>query len=233
VYIIKRFLRLLAFSALALFGIGSAQAVVLFDNGSLTQDDYDQPTDLEWFAQQFTTGGQAYTLNSVTLRMSAIGTGSNVPTLDIYSGSSGPTTFVGTLTPPGSYPTTGFPNLGTAVFTSPAISLAAGTTYWAVLHALNGSANPRNEWATTKTSLYGLGTGPGYSEISFRSTNAGSTWAAYGNGTPCQMTVDATLSGAAPPPTVTNVPTLSEWGMIIMAGLLALAAFVTMRRRSN
>jgi hypothetical protein len=32
---------------------------------------------------------------------------------------------------------------------------------------------------------------------------------------------------------ITPVPTLSEWGMIVMAGLMALAAFVTLRRSNS
>jgi hypothetical protein len=32
---------------------------------------------------------------------------------------------------------------------------------------------------------------------------------------------------------VAGVPTLSEWAMLVLAGLMALATFVTMRRRFN
>lgn len=34
-----------------------------------------------------------------------------------------------------------------------------------------------------------------------------------------------------PPPTITNVPTLSEWGLIAMAGILGIAGFIVIRRR--
>jgi len=34
-----------------------------------------------------------------------------------------------------------------------------------------------------------------------------------------------------PPPSVTTVPTLSEWGLIAMAGLMGMAALLVMRRR--
>ena len=43
-----------------------------------------------------------------------------------------------------------------------------------------------------------------------------------------------TFAGCAPPAgSTSNIPTLSEWGMIILAGLLALVGFVAVRRRAR
>jgi hypothetical protein len=43
-----------------------------------------------------------------------------------------------------------------------------------------------------------------------------------------------TFSFAAPPiATPTSVPTLSEWGIILLSGLVALAAFAMSRKRPD
>jgi hypothetical protein len=44
-----------------------------------------------------------------------------------------------------------------------------------------------------------------------------------------QATASLTVISAAP----TSIPTLSEWGMIILSGLMALGAFMVMRRRPS
>ncbi len=43
--------------------------------------------------------------------------------------------------------------------------------------------------------------------------------------------VTQTITITTTQPTVTSVPTLSEWGMIILSGILAMGTFVVMRRR--
>jgi len=39
------------------------------------------------------------------------------------------------------------------------------------------------------------------------------------------------IQGMLPPPPPSNVPTLSEWGLISMAGILGIVGFMVMRRR--
>jgi len=37
--------------------------------------------------------------------------------------------------------------------------------------------------------------------------------------------------GTPPPPSVTDIPTMSEWGLIAMAGILGIVGFMVIRRR--
>lgn len=220
----KRCLSLFASAIFAWLAMGSAQAVVLSGNMDRLQDDYDTASNLNWLAQQFTTGGQPYVLNTVTLSMSISGTGSNLPQLDIYSGdSSKPTTLVATLTPPASYPVT----FGPVVFTSSGLSLAAGTVYWVVLHTATG--NPRYNWAYT---LNTTGIGAGFSPVHVETSGvAPPPWPASIATQPYLMAIDATAAPTPPVANATQVPTLSEWSMIALSVLLALGAVITFRRR--
>jgi hypothetical protein len=188
----KRLVNMLAFGALMALWAGSAQAVVVFYNMDRIAYDVVAASGNIWGAQQFKTDEQAYVLNSVTLLMSE-----NTPggaRVDIYSGDDVPTTYVGTLTSPGSYPAAAAPTL----FAASGVPLAANTTYWVVLHA-QGSGS--YDWVYTDDPT---GSGAGFSPIWADSEDGGVTWPDSDPDYPYVMQVDATATGTA---TVPQAPT--------------------------
>lgn len=61
-------------------------------------------------------------------------------------------------------------------------------------------------------------------------TAGNNTFTAQQNGTGFTFNVTA-APGAVVAPTTTAVPTLSEWGLILLSGVMALVALTTVRRR--
>lgn len=156
-----------------------------------------------WAAQSFITDANTYTLNSITLLMGALNSG-DTGTLALYSGNALPTTFVADLVSPGSYTTITAPN----VFTTPGISLAANTTYWAVLSSTSGVLS----WAYT---LSLAGSGVAFNVASALSGNSGGSWSVSAT-QPFQDSVSATVSGAGSTPEPSTA-------LLFAAGLAAVA----------
>lgn len=189
---------LLAVIATALNG----PAAVLYGNLGESSDGAYPSTDIMWQAQHFTTDGQDYYLDSVTLLMQR-SSGSGAALLEIWSGNnSAPGSMVLTLTSPGSYSS----SLAETVFTySGETTLAANSDYWVVLKA--NVENTTFDWSSTSSAT---GSGAGFSLRWTGTSDSGVTWYPVDTGTPYQMLVD-----------VTPVPEASTGYALIGLGLLA------------
>ena len=184
---------------LALLGgvpLAAGAQTTLSNNLSNTTGGTDAVTGSTYFTSSFGTGVSAYTLNSITLLLdnSVAGTAG----LDIYKdatdyqGNSGlsPGTLVGTLISPASYSTSA---LADTTFTASGITLAANSTYWAVLKANTGEF----DWSFTDDNSVTAGNGIGYQHTYGESDDAGTTW--YTDDTdPQQMSVAATAASPVP-----------------------------------
>jgi len=136
---------------------------VLSTNLTATTTDVETVAGSDWLTASFGTGTSAMVLDSATLKLASIVTGSAA--LSLYTdGGLQPGTFVGTLTSPSSYSTT----LANTTFTSGSLMLAANTTYWLVLSATTGSF----DWAWTTDNS---GTGIGFQHVWGESEDAGDT----------------------------------------------------------
>jgi len=115
----------------------------------------------------------------------------------------------------------------TATFAA-ACTLTANTAYWLVSTSPAGNPGTASWNAGTGSPVTnGLAT---YGGTKFSNT-AGVTWidtTAVWNDVAL-----AQLNGivAAPPPAPASIPTLSEWGMILLASLLAIGSVITLRRQ--
>ena len=193
-------LALTGLTVLALAGgvplAAGAQTTILSDNLNSLSSGTDAVTGPTYFTSSFGTGANTYTLNSVTLLLdnSIAGTAE----LDIYKdasdyqGNSGlvPGTLVGTLISPASYSTSA---LTGTTFTASGITLAANSTYWAVLKANTGEF----DWSFTGDNSVTTGNGLGYQHTYGESDDAGTTW--YTDNTdPQQMSVAATVIAPVP-----------------------------------
>lgn len=70
-----------------------------------------------------------------------------------------------------------------------------------------------------------------FSDAGYGSYTITTTTTACGAGVPPSPVVDTVV--LAVPDATASIPTLSEWGMILLSGVMGIAAFVTMRRRST
>ena len=87
---------------------------------------------------------------------------------------------------------------------------------------------PPAGYALTSISCSGLGAGGTQTpNIGTRSVTLDAAATAAGAALACTFT--NTLDGFVPP--VTSIPTLSEWAMILLAGLMAIAGFAAIRRK--
>jgi hypothetical protein len=188
----KRFLAL-ALPALAFLFASQrptqAAVTVYADNLSKTTAATESASGTRRLTSSFTTGADATYLQSVTLLLANPTTGQ--ATVSVYTnGILSPSTLVGTLTSPASY-TSG---TSETTFTASGIPLAAGTTYWIVLHAGSGTFNW--SWTTDNT-----GTGTGYTHTWGESDDAGASWQTY-NVHPLQMRVTVSSSDTTATPGV-------------------------------
>jgi hypothetical protein len=191
----KRWVGIVVFAAFLAGGAGNVRAdlITLFDNLGKTQSSFDSPTSARYLAQRFMTDVQPYNLNTITLLMKQTSPGVG-PTLQLYSdnglGTSPAGSALMTLTPPGSYTT----DFAANVFSGAAYSLAANTSYWAVLSRPSTGVY---QWGFT---IDDLGGGVGFSPFNAVSTNSGTSWDLQYPADPFQMKVDAnTLAGPAVP----------------------------------
>ena len=200
-----------ALAGLAALPLGArAQATTLSDNLSNATYDIEAVTGSTWAASSFGTDASAYTLDSVTLLLEESSAGT--ATLDIYSdGGLQPGSLVGTLTASTAYSTT---TLSDTTFTASGITLAADTTYWAVLQSSAGEF----DWSYTADNTGG---GAGFQDQWAESDDAGATWFDYDTD-PTQMQVVATAVAAPEPSPAVALP--------LGAALLGAAIFV--RRRN-
>jgi len=177
----------------------AGQSTILFDNIGNTSQGADVYSGTSWRALNFTTDGQPYTLNSVTLLLIEKTPGG--AQVDIYSGNSQPTTWVGTLTSPGTYPS----SLAPVTFTAAGTSLTANGSYWVTLHALGAGTIG---WSWTRDNA---GAGAGFSTKMAASRDAGAFWIPYAN-SPYQMNLTAS---AVPEPGAWAILLLSVGGLAL------------------
>lgn len=209
----------LLLAVFSVFAINAAQAAVLTSNlaetpsGNYTAD-FSGPE-----AEAFTTDASGGTLASVSISIVGVNDASGNFTLRIFSDNAG---VPGSMVPGGLLTGPSNPSVGINTYTAPTpLTLAASTRYWVVAQVSSGTG--AYDWGYTNSANQ---TGPWTIEdFEAYSSNAGSTWNTDVG--VLQMSVSDSVSAA------TAIPTLSEAGMIILSGLLALGAFVTMRRREQ
>ncbi len=165
-------------------------------------------------AQKFTTDSNNYTLNWAKIRLRSNTSGALFA--KIYNDNSNlPNTEVGSLT----VPSIGSTYANYTCNPSGSITLSPNGTYWVVVGVSSGAGD--YDWNYTDSNS---GSGVGFSTRWAYSTNAGSTWTGLDE-EPFMMQVDASISE--------SIPTLNEWGMIILALLLLVSGYFLIRRRQN
>ena len=178
---------------------GAQAQTVLSDNLNSASGGTVTATGASEFASSFTTDASGYTLDSITLLAQEATPGSAV--LSLYTdGGLQPGTLVGVLTSPASYPST----LADTTFTAGNLSLAADSTYWAVLSAPTGAY----DWSTS--SDYDSGLGTGFTNTWDESDDGGLTWFSN-NSYQTQMNVTAS---ASPVPEASSV---ISFGLLLAA----------------
>ena len=195
-----------------LFLASGVQAATLLANlGNPTDGGYGGGPDS---AQSFTTGARDMHVTSISVAWENVGGGVNQ--VGIYTDNAGApsTTLVG------SFFTNPSPTVvGTMVYSGD-VTLAAGTTYWIVVDITDGS-----EVAYTFTTSYM--SNPATGGASFPAGN--SAWGdnLTGAWNPDPANLKLALSGPAP------IPTLDQWGMIVLSLLLGLGAWAALRRQQG
>lgn len=125
----------------------------------------------------FTMGATAYTVTTLTLRLTDVSGNGDSPTVSIWAGTTVPTTQVGTFTNPASFNGTGTFNYAFTAATS--FTLNANVSYFIVVQQLgttgpdygfvwangdsianNPDTKPTGEGATHTTAIYGGSTSP-------------------------------------------------------------------------
>jgi len=141
----------------------------------------------------FTTSTDEFEVTSVTLRLDAYLSASDVAFLTFHKGTtSAPGTLVGSLTAPAST-NNGYANF--VFLPTTAITLEANTLYWLVLAA--GSAQTDFSWVRSDPSSNPTGTATfGNQQIS---DNAGATWSVGSNG-PHSFAIDGNTVSPVPEP---------------------------------
>lgn len=172
-----------------------------------------------------TPAGSSYQLDSIQVRLHDTATATSTPfSFDVYDDNGGvPGTLVSTIgtgtgTAIGGGSSTY--DLYTVTPGSP-IALNANTTYWIV--ASSSSVNScAFGWSSNGTNpTGGIFTYVGEEQFT------GSDWNNR-DGAYQQLEINVSVAAATVP---TSIPTLSEWGMIMLSILLALAAVFTLRRQ--
>ena len=102
---------------------------------------------------------------------------------------------------------------------SSAVALAPNSTYWVVVGVTTGTGY--YDWNYTASNN---GSGVGFSTRWGSTTNAGATWTGFDD-EPFMMEVSASRKESVP------IPTLTEWGMILLCILFAGSAYLMIRRR--
>ena len=100
---------------------------------------------------------------------------------------------------------------------SSAVTLAPNSTYWVVVGVTTGTGY--YDWNYTASNS---GSGVGFSPRWGSTTNAGATWSGFDD-EPFMMEVSASKTEL--------IPTLTEWGMILLCILFAGSAYLMIRRR--
>jgi PEP-CTERM motif len=218
-------MRYLRFAAVAAFAISthlSGGPVILTNNLTEPLLGLDTLSTTLWHAISFTTDNNAYTLDSVTLRMELGGVTTNaaslignapaadIPEADLYSDSAGsPGALITVLTATSAYDYT----LQDVNFAAAGVTLLANSTYWVVLKATSGEVT----WAYPTTNN---GSGVGFTDVYAFSNTSGASWTVAGPGeNPDQAEVIGDLASVPEPST------------LLLAGLGFLALAVSLRRR--
>jgi len=194
----------------------SATAAEVVSNLSQPSDstytaDYEGPE-----AEAFTTDGAAYFLQSVTVDVDSVEDSSGNFTLRIFTDDGG---LPGTMVPNGLLSGPGNPSTGLNTYSAAGtINLYPNTTYWVVAQVSSGSGAYALSF-TDSTSQTGSWT---IEDWEAYSSDYGSTWDTDSG--VMRMSISASLSTG-------SIPTLSEWGLILLLLSLATFAFLLLRRR--
>jgi hypothetical protein len=176
---------------LTLACLNTQAAVVLSDNLSVNSGGTFPTSSELFYAQQFRTDGQTYTLDSVTLLMNRVGIGD--PVIQVRGDNGGvPGSILGSLGLPQSYQDGANDGpVAQTVFSGAGIFLPANSAYWVVLGS-QGSAVFNWSFAS------GQGhTGDGFSPSWAQSFDSGSSWV-LPFGSPYQMRVEAIVAVPEP-----------------------------------
>jgi hypothetical protein len=207
-------LYLTAVASLVLSANLFAGPIVLSNNLAEPLESVDTLSTTYWHAISFTTDGNTYTLDTVTLLME-LGAGAttsaalpnavaDVPEVDLYSDNSGsPGSLITALTATSAYDYT----LQDVTFGGAGVTLSANSTYWVVLRALSGAVS----WGYAATNN---GTGIGFTDVLASSNDSGSTWHVALGDLPDQAEVTADPAGVPEPSTVF----LTGIGFLALAG---------------
>ena len=203
----------------AIFGMAVLLLLSPGSHGATISNNLDQPglgqsviTSSYYKAQKFTTDANTYTLNWVRIRLRA-NTAGNLFARVYDDNGNLPNAEAGSLIVPSVGPT--YDN-HTCTPSAP-IELSANSTYWVVVGVTDGTGY--YDWNYTASNS---GSGAGFSTRWAHSINAGSTWSADDT-SPHMMQVDVS---ASPP-----IPTLNEWGIIILSLLFVVSAYFLIRKR--
>jgi hypothetical protein len=124
----------------------------------------------------------------------------------------------------------------TITTTAPGVGVAGATlslTAAGVVTTLTESAPPAG-FALASISCSGLGAGGTLStNLATRTVTLDAAATAAGSAIACTFTNTAAVGPPPGPVTPAAIPTLSEWAMILLAALLAMAGFAAIRRRSR
>jgi hypothetical protein len=200
----------LLFAVLA--SVGSA--ATLSDNLNAPTEYTELTFGSTWVAAGFGTDSGSYRLGTVTTLMQQDAAGALH--LDLYAnGQNQPTSLIGTLTSPSTYPTE---TIAPTVFGGSNLLLTPNTTYWLVMSAAGSGAF---EWAY---STGHEGAGSGFQGTWGVSTDAGASW--YTSDLqPMQMSVTAEPAGAA-------VPEPGPASLLLLALICCSAYFASGRSRA-
>ena len=164
-------------------------------------------------AQSFTTGTQPMVVTSINVAWESVGGGVN--RVGFYTDNAGfPST-----TQVGAFFTNPNPTVvGTMNYVGD-VTLAAGTTYWIVVDITDGS-----QVAYTFTTTFSADPSTGGASYPAGGSAWGDNITGVWNADPANLKL--ALIGAAAP-----IPTLDQWGMIVLSLLLGLGAWATLRRQ--
>jgi len=192
--------------------VPSAHADTLYHN--LTEAGLGQGTITNTYykAQKFTTDQSNYTLTWVTVRLRANNQGELF--VKIYDDNNNlPNQAIGAL----NVPVIGSAYANYQLAPLSLITLAPNSTYWVVVGVTTGTGY--YDWNYTASNN---GAGVGFSTRWGSTTTAGATWTGFDD-EPFMMEVSASKTEP--------IPTLTEWGMILLCILFAGSAYLMIRRR--
>ena len=209
---------------LALLGTGAVQAqTTLYQSSPSTGSSCLSPTGQNAATEVTTPASPTYQISSVTLNVTSFSASNLV--VSLYSDASGlpgsPVAALGTATlgTGGAAPVTLTP-------TTP-VALSASTRYW-IVASTNGTGNCDIAW--------NFGTAPTSSPLTHTddaTTPPAGPWA-LNNGANFAITVTgSTVTAPSAPGAIAPVPTLSQWALILLSGVLGLVAVGFSRRREH